>query len=210
MPEARREAEAAGHRRRAPRPRGARRAAEHLRPLPFEEIFIPRQRRSEGEKSFSLLSLGDCGRISRPRRGRSRCAPAPRGGARPALHGGARPARGLELRSARRAPRSSLRTGHGSSSSPRTGRKSQILRPVARDGRRDVPFPARRRGRNPFWSADGRMVGFMGQTTGLAVVPATGGAVDTSPPSGPAGAAARPPRTGRSSIRRHSSARSTA
>ena len=46
-------------------------------------------------------------------------------------------------------------------------------------------LPGTETGRNPFWSADGRTVGFMGQTTGLATVPASGGAVEYLAPSGP-------------------------
>ncbi|MCM3875676.1 MAG: serine/threonine-protein kinase [Thermoanaerobaculia bacterium] len=39
--------------------------------------------------------------------------------------------------------------------------------------------------RNPFWSHDGRMIGFMGQLTGLAAIPSSGGAVEFIAASGP-------------------------
>jgi serine/threonine protein kinase len=39
--------------------------------------------------------------------------------------------------------------------------------------------------RNPFWSPDSRTIAFFGQTTGLAVVPASGGAVEFVAASGP-------------------------
>ncbi len=39
--------------------------------------------------------------------------------------------------------------------------------------------------RNPFWSPDGRVIAFFAQTTGLAVVPASGGAVEFRAASGP-------------------------
>ena len=64
------------------------------------------------------------------------------------------------------------------------GRKSQMCVRSLATG--DSTFlPGTETGRNPFWSADGRTVGFMGQTTGLAAVPATGGAVEYLAPSGP-------------------------
>ena len=40
-------------------------------------------------------------------------------------------------------------------------------------------------GRNPFWSPDGRVIAFMGQTTGLATVSAAGGPVEFVANSGP-------------------------
>ena len=46
-------------------------------------------------------------------------------------------------------------------------------------------LPGTETGRNPFWTVDGRNIGFMGQTTGLATVPASGGAVEFLAPSGP-------------------------
>jgi Tol biopolymer transport system component len=39
--------------------------------------------------------------------------------------------------------------------------------------------------RNPFWSPDGRSIGFSSQSSGLSVIPATGGAVDAIAPTGP-------------------------
>ena len=64
------------------------------------------------------------------------------------------------------------------------GSKSQLCVRSLATG--DSTFlPGTETGRNPFWSADGRTVGYMGQTTGLAVVPATGGAVEYLAPSGP-------------------------
>ncbi|HEY3349622.1 MAG TPA: protein kinase [Thermoanaerobaculia bacterium] len=64
------------------------------------------------------------------------------------------------------------------------GRKSQLCVLSLATG--DSTFlPGTETGRNPFWSVDGRTVGFMGQTTGLATVPASGGAVEYLAPSGP-------------------------
>ena len=135
------------HRRRAAGPRRACAAAERLRPTTL------RRKRSgskphcwskccvdvcEREQKVSLSSPGRLRPRSRPRRGRSRCALAPRRRRRLASHGGARPARGLELRSARRAPRTL--SGRDTARVRRLGReKEPAVRPVARDGRLDVP-----------------------------------------------------------------------
>jgi Tol biopolymer transport system component len=41
------------------------------------------------------------------------------------------------------------------------------------------------RARNPFWSPDGRSIGFMSPDAGLAVIPAAGGAAESVAPTGP-------------------------
>jgi serine/threonine protein kinase len=46
-------------------------------------------------------------------------------------------------------------------------------------------FPDTEGTRNPFWSPDGRSIGFSSQTSGLSVIPAAGGAVEPIAPTGP-------------------------
>ncbi len=69
------------------------------------------------------------------------------------------------------------------------GKKNQLCVRSLASGE-SLLLPGTEAVRNVFWSSDGRMIGFMGQATGLAAIPSSGGAVEFIAASGPGRGAA--------------------